>query len=51
MTEVIERLRDILGQQYEIERELPGGGMSRVFLAREVSLDRPNCSTRTWCRC
>jgi len=40
MTEVIERLRDILGQQYEIERELPGGGMSRVFLAREVSLDR-----------
>jgi tetratricopeptide (TPR) repeat protein/tRNA A-37 threonylcarbamoyl transferase component Bud32 len=40
MTEVIERLQGILGQQYEIERELPGGGMSRVFLAREVSLDR-----------
>ena len=40
MTAVIERLRDILGQQYHIERELTGGGMSRVFLAREVDLDR-----------
>ena len=40
MTELLERLRGILGEQYRIERELPGGGMSRVFLAVEVALDR-----------
>ncbi len=40
MSEFLERLQGILGQQYHIERELPGGGMSRVFLAREVALDR-----------
>ncbi|MFN2604604.1 MAG: hypothetical protein ABR582_17900, partial [Gemmatimonadaceae bacterium] len=26
--------------QYEIERELGGGGMSRVFVARDLSLNR-----------
>jgi len=40
MSDFLERLQGILGQQYHIERELPGGGMSRVFLAREVALDR-----------
>ncbi len=40
MSEFLERLRGIVGDQYDIERELPGGGMSRVFLAREVELDR-----------
>src|SRR5689334_8150067 len=31
---------DSLRPAYEIERELPPGGMSRVFLARDVALDR-----------
>jgi serine/threonine-protein kinase len=35
-----ERLRRALTGRFEIERELPGGGMSRVFVARETSLDR-----------
>lgn len=30
-----------LGSQFVIERELGGGGMSRVFLARDIALDRP----------
>lgn len=30
-----------LGSAYRIERELGGGGMSRVFLATEVALGRP----------
>lgn len=34
------RLQAALGTAYEIERELGGGGMSRVFLAREVALGR-----------
>jgi serine/threonine-protein kinase len=29
-----------LADRYRIERELAGGGMSRVFLAREIALDR-----------
>jgi serine/threonine protein kinase len=35
-----ERLREALKGRYEIERELAGGGMSRVFVARETALDR-----------
>ncbi|MDQ6718305.1 MAG: protein kinase [Gemmatimonadota bacterium] len=34
------RLRETLGSTYRIERELPAGGMSRVFLAEEVALGR-----------
>ncbi|MEP7002086.1 MAG: protein kinase, partial [bacterium] len=34
------QLQDALGDTYAIERELGGGGMSRVFLAREVKLNR-----------
>ena len=33
-------LQTALGTAYTIERELGGGGMSRVFVAREVALDR-----------
>jgi eukaryotic-like serine/threonine-protein kinase len=35
------RLQRQIGEQYVVERELGGGGSSRIFLAREVSLDRP----------
>ncbi len=34
------RLQSALGAAYRIEHELGGGGMSRVFLARERELDR-----------
>ena len=34
------RLQAELGDAYTIERELPRGGMSRVFVARETALDR-----------
>jgi eukaryotic-like serine/threonine-protein kinase len=34
------RLQEALGETYQIERELGGGGMSRVFVARERSLGR-----------
>ncbi|MGE3526245.1 MAG: protein kinase, partial [Gemmatimonadales bacterium] len=30
-----------LASQYEIVEEMPGGGMSRIFLARDRMLDRP----------
>jgi serine/threonine-protein kinase len=33
-------LQTSLGAGYRIERELGGGGMSRVFVARDLSLDR-----------
>ena len=36
----IARLTSALADRYRIERELGGGGMSRVFLAREMGLDR-----------
>src|SRR5512146_1780696 len=35
-----ERLAAALGPTLRLERELGGGGMSRVFLARDVALDR-----------
>src|SRR5207247_10770853 len=35
------RLQVALGDAYRIERELGGGGMSRVFLAQETALKRP----------
>jgi eukaryotic-like serine/threonine-protein kinase len=38
--ELRERLQSSLGDAYTIERELPRGGMSRVFVARENALRR-----------
>ena len=35
-----ERLQSALGDAYTIERELPRGGMSRVFVALETALGR-----------
>jgi eukaryotic-like serine/threonine-protein kinase len=35
-----DRLQATLGSAYTVERELGGGGMSRVFLAQETSLGR-----------
>ena len=40
MTDPLEHLNQALAGQFRIERELGGGGMSHVFLAREVALDR-----------
>ena len=37
---VLDQLRATLGGAYTIERELGGGGMSRVFVADEVALGR-----------
>src|SRR5206468_3726152 len=33
-------LQEALGDGYRVERELGGGGMSRVFVARDLTLDR-----------
>jgi TolB-like protein/tetratricopeptide (TPR) repeat protein/tRNA A-37 threonylcarbamoyl transferase component Bud32 len=38
--ELRDRLEATLGSRYAIERELGGGGMSRIFVARERALDR-----------
>ena len=40
MTELRERLQATLGDSYTLERELGGGGMSRVFVADETALGR-----------
>ena len=40
MSELRERLQATLGAAYTIERELAGGGMSRVFVATEARLGR-----------
>jgi serine/threonine-protein kinase len=40
LSELQTRLQAILGASYRIERELGGGGRSRVFLAEEVELAR-----------
>jgi serine/threonine-protein kinase len=38
--ELRDRLQEALGDVYRLEREIPGGGMSRLFLATEASLGR-----------
>jgi len=38
--ELMQRLQDALGDTFRIDRELGGGGMSRLFVATEQSLDR-----------
>ncbi|WP_310569943.1 protein kinase [Gemmatimonas sp.] len=40
MSDLREQLQAALGSTYGIERELGGGGMSRVFLARDNGLNR-----------
>jgi len=40
MTDLRNHLQAALGSSYTIERELGGGGMSRVFLAEETALGR-----------
>lgn len=40
MADVAEQLQNALGSNYQLDRELPGGGMSRVFVATEVALGR-----------
>ncbi len=39
-SDLLTHLQEVLGDGYHVERELGGAGMSRVFLAREVELDR-----------
>lgn len=40
VTELLDQLKQSLASQYRFERELGGGGMSRVFLAKELALAR-----------
>ena len=40
MDDLRDQLQHTLGDNYTIERELGGGGMSRVFVAEEISLGR-----------
>src|SRR3954462_15111321 len=40
MTDLRSQLQSSLGSAYTIDRELEGGGMSRVFVADEIALDR-----------
>ena len=39
-SELRDRLEQLLGSHYRIERELGGGGMSGVFVAEELALGR-----------
>ena len=40
MSDLLSQLRASLGGRYRIDRELGGGGMSRVFVAEEIALGR-----------
>ena len=40
MTELRAQLQSSLGSSYTLERELAGGGMARVFVAEDRTLDR-----------
>ncbi len=41
MSALLERLREALSSEYRVERELGGGGMGLVFLAYDLTLERP----------
>ena len=40
MTDLFQQLKSAFADTYAVERELPGGGMSRLFLAIDHSLHR-----------
>lgn len=40
MDDLFRYLQETLGEGYKLEREITGGGMSRLFLAADTSLDR-----------
>ncbi len=40
MASLVERLKEALSPDYEVQYELAAGGMGAVFLARDVALDR-----------
>ena len=40
MVDILDRLQAALADRYVLERELRGGGMSRVFVAQETDLGR-----------
>jgi hypothetical protein len=40
MSDLLTRLQTALGGAYRLERELGGGGMSRVFVAEDAALGR-----------
>src|SRR5438270_10419730 len=40
VSDLKDRLQSTLGANYSLERELGGGGMSRVFVAEELTLER-----------
>jgi eukaryotic-like serine/threonine-protein kinase len=41
VTELLPRLQAALGGRYALERELGHGGMTTVYLARDLKHDRP----------
>ncbi|HET9684232.1 MAG TPA: hypothetical protein VFP15_09030, partial [Gemmatimonadaceae bacterium] len=41
MDELRDAVQEAVGRTYALERELGGGGMSRVFMAHDEGLDRP----------
>ncbi len=40
MSELLDRLRVIFADSYRVDEELPGGGMSRLFRATDLALNR-----------
>jgi serine/threonine-protein kinase len=40
LSDLQDRLQQAVGNSYQVEKELGGGGMSRVFLANETNLNR-----------
>ena len=40
MNDLLEQLRKIFADNYRVDEELKGGGMSRLFLATDLSLNR-----------
>jgi serine/threonine-protein kinase len=40
LADTLERLKELLGDRYDIDRELGKGGMATVFLARDIRHDR-----------